>query len=320
LRFLVENIGFDDRAAKLHAHQLPVADAVTRKVRKAGRRRQRHAVGQRPADVHIDLRIFALVPLPAQIVPIGIGVVEKAPARHRVVVEEQAGIVMRQARLTGLLEKIGDPVGIAALPADRRDRRIGRAGRIHIETDQIGRTAVRLRVVVQCAERKTDRVAGMHGELQSPDRGVRAAELLRAAGQITVGAERGALGAQIHAVRERHVDHGRHVLMIEISAGEPDVTVALSLRLLRKHADRTAGAVSAEQGALWASQNFDSFDIEDPHHRTGRPRHEYVVDVETNAALTRCAATAADAANLPRWRGIAGTARALDIEVRRDRL
>src|SRR5690606_17646507 len=124
------------------------------------------------------------------------------------------------------------------------------------------------------------------------------------------------LGAKEHFVAERHVDHARDVEVIEIAAGDAQVSFALRVRLSAEHADRAAGAVSAEQRALRAAKHLDTFHVENAHHRPRGPGHEDVVDVEPDAALSGCTSSAAYAANLVIRRRITRASRTLDIEVR----
>jgi hypothetical protein len=91
------------------------------------------------------------------------------------------------------------------------------------------------------------------------------------------------------------------------------------LGLPREHADRAAGAVTAEERALRAAQHLDALNVDQAHDGARRARHEDVVDVVADAALAGGAAAAADAPNLERRRRVTRAARALDVEVRRDR-
>ena len=155
------------------------------------------------------------------------------------------------------------------------------------------------------------------GGLQ-PDHGVLGvAEHLRAAAHVAVLLEARGLRAEVDPIRDRHVDHGADVAVIEVAARELQVAVELVAGLPREHADRTAGAVAPEERALGAAQHLDALHVQHPHHGTGRARHEHVVDVEPHAALARGAAAPADASNLIVRRRVARAARALDVQIRR---
>src|SRR5690606_7488358 len=143
---------FNPAGAKLHAHQLPVTDAAAAEIGNAGGGLQRYGVGNAPVDVHVRLRVFGAVPLPALIVPTRVSAVQKTPRRHGVVVGDQARIVVAQARLARAFQKIRHPVGIVALQAVGGHRGIQRAYRVHVELDHVGGAAVGIGVGIHHAE------------------------------------------------------------------------------------------------------------------------------------------------------------------------
>src|SRR5690606_35573515 len=157
----------------------------------------------------------------------------------------------------------------------------------------VRRAAFRFRVGVQHAESCGHLIARLPSELQPKNRMLGVPEILRSAPNVAVLTEPCRLGAKEHFVAERHVDHARDVEVVEIAAGDAQVSFALRVRLSAEHADRAAGAVSAEQRALRAAKHLDTFHVENAHHRPRGPGHEDVVDVEPYAALSGCTSSAA---------------------------
>ncbi len=178
------------------------------KLRNTRRRDQREVVRDLPVDVRVDLRVFRVVPLPAQVVPIGVRVVEEAPVRHRVVVGDETRVVLPQPFLSRDLQEVRHPVGVVALQAVERVRR-GRAGKSGFMLNSVMSVGLPSDSESECSAPnvRLSVVTGMPGDLQPRDRVLAAAEQLRAATEIAVFVQARELRAQNDLVAERHVDH-----------------------------------------------------------------------------------------------------------------
>jgi hypothetical protein len=151
-------------------------------------------VVQLPLNVRIELRVLRIVALLARGVPIGIGVVDEAPTRHRVVVADDAGVSDSEPRLSGRGQKIGNPIRVLALIIQVRR---------HVERREVARRSVRFRFRRAQAERHAQVVARLDSELQPADDVFHAAELLRAARHVAVLTQRAACARRRRSVITR---------------------------------------------------------------------------------------------------------------------
>ena len=88
------------------------------------------------------------------------------------------------------------------------------------------------------------------------------------------------------------------IKVVEVAAGDTEISITFLGRLFREYADRAAGTVASEQGSLRTPQYLDPLHVKHPHDRTGCARHEHIVYVEAYTAFAGGAAGTANAADL----------------------